>query len=188
MGYLLDHQQEHKPSMDNSSNAVLSPALVLLAARESRLLPFRLLALLGFLALLLLLLGGSLLLRDQASMDVRQDTTSSDGDVPEELVELLIVPDSKGHVAGDDPCTLVVPSSVPSELEDLRSQVFQDSSEVDRSTARDSLSVLSLAQVTRDTTDRELQTSTSASGLRLSRLGLSTTTFSFSGHFLFCSV
>ena len=67
-------------------------------------------------------------------VDVGQNTTLCDGDVPEELVQLLIVPDGELQVTWDDTGLLVVTGSVASQLEDLSSQVFEDSCEVDGST------------------------------------------------------
>jgi hypothetical protein len=80
-----------------------------------------------------------------------QNTTLGDDDVTEETVELLVVADGELEVTGDDTRLLVVtvcfrgvsrgfgrraeredmPCSVSSELEDLGSEVFEDSGEVD---------------------------------------------------------
>ena len=42
-----------------------------------------------------------------------------DGDAGQQLPELLVVADRKQHVAGDDARLLVVPGSVPGELQNL---------------------------------------------------------------------
>lgn len=67
-------------------------------------------------------------------VDVGENTTLGDGDVSEELVQLLVVADSELQVTGDDTGLLVVTSGVTSQLEDFGSQVLKDGSEVDGST------------------------------------------------------
>ena len=76
-----------------------------------------------------------------------------------ELVELLVVLDSKGNVPRDDPGFLVVPSSVSGELEDLSGEVLEDSSKVDTSTDSDTGSVSALLEVPADTSNGELKSS-----------------------------
>jgi len=91
-------------------------------------------------------------------VDVGQDTTLGDGDMSEQLVQLLVVADGELKVARDDTGLLVVTSSVSSQFEDFSSQVLEDSCEVDGSTSTDTLGIVALAEVTVDTTDRELKT------------------------------
>ena len=67
-------------------------------------------------------------------VNVGEDTTLGDGDVTEQLVQLLIVTDGELQVTRDDTRLLVVTSGVASQLEDLSSQVLKDGSEVDRGT------------------------------------------------------
>ena len=69
-------------------------------------------------------------------VNVGEDTTLGDGDVAQELVQLLIVADGQLQVTWDDTGLLVVTGGVASQLEDLSSQVFEDSGEVDGSTWR----------------------------------------------------
>ena len=59
-----------------------------------------------------------------------------------------------------DPGSLVVACCIAGELEDLRRQVLQNSSEVDRCTTADVLCVMSFLDEAVDTTDRKLETST----------------------------
>jgi hypothetical protein len=92
-------------------------------------------------------------------VDVGQDTTLGDGDVSQELVQLLIVADGELKVTGDDTCLLVVTGSVTGELENLGSQVLEDGSQVDGSTGTDTLGVVALAEETVDTADGERETS-----------------------------
>lgn len=92
-------------------------------------------------------------------VDVGEDTTLGDGDVTQELVQLLIVADGKLKVTRDDTGLLVVTGSVTSQLENFSGQVLQDSSEVDGSTGTDTLSVVALAEQTVDTANGEGQTS-----------------------------
>ena len=57
-------------------------------------------------------------------MDVGQDTAGSDGDLAQQLAELLIVPDSQLDVAGHNPGLLVVTSSIACQLQDFSRQVL----------------------------------------------------------------
>lgn len=67
-------------------------------------------------------------------VNVGENTTLGDGDVSEELVQLLVVADGELQVTGDDTGLLVVTSGVTSQLEDFGSQVLKDGSEVDGGT------------------------------------------------------
>jgi len=91
-------------------------------------------------------------------VDVGENTTLGDGDVSEELVQLLVVADGELQVTGDDTGLLVVTSGVTSQLEDFGSEVLEDGSEVDGSTGTDTLSVVALSEKTVDTTDGERET------------------------------
>lgn len=66
-------------------------------------------------------------------MDVWQNTTLSNGDGAEQLVQLLIVADGKLEMTGNDTGLLVVASGVASQLEDFGSEVLKDRSQVDGS-------------------------------------------------------
>ena len=90
-------------------------------------------------------------------MDVGEDSASSDGNAAEELVELLVVLDGKGDVAGDDAGLLVVAGGVAGELEDLGAQVLEDGGEVDGGAGAHAGGILALAEVAADTADGELE-------------------------------
>ena len=92
-------------------------------------------------------------------MNVGKDTTLGNGDVSEQLVQLLIVADGKLEMTRDDTGLLVVTSSVASQLKNFSGKVLEHSSQVDRSTSTDTLSVVALAEMAVDTTNREGQTS-----------------------------
>ena len=92
-------------------------------------------------------------------VNVGQNTTLGDGDVTEQLVQLLVVSDGELQVTWDDAGLLVVAGSVASKLENLGSEVLKDGSEVDGSTGTNTLSVVALAEQTVDTTDGERETS-----------------------------
>ena len=102
-------------------------------------------------------------------VNVGEDTTLGDGDVSEKLVQLLVVPDGELEMTGNDTGLLVVAGSVTGQLENLSSEVLEDGSEVDGGTGTDTLSVVALSQETVDTTNGELETSLSRSGLGLGR-------------------
>ena len=91
-------------------------------------------------------------------VNVGEDTTLGDGDVAEQLVQLLIVADGELEMTGDDTRLLVVAGSVASQLEDFGSQVLEDGGEVHGGTSTDTLSVVALAEQTVNTTDGERET------------------------------
>ena len=101
-------------------------------------------------------------------MDVGEDTTLSDGDTREKLVQLLVVTDGELEMPGDDSGLLVVTGGVASQLEDLSSEVLEDGSQVDWGTSTHAFSIVSLAKESVDTTDGELKTRTAGSALCLS--------------------
>ena len=108
------------------------------------------------------------LLGEKDGLDVGEDTTLSNGDSREELVQLLIITDGKLKMSGDDPGLLVVTSGITGQLEDLSSEVLEDGSQVDRGTSTHSLSIVSFAQESMDATDGELKSGTTGSALCLS--------------------
>ena len=104
----------------------------------------------------LLLLG---LLGEKDSLDVGEDTTLSDGDSGEKLVQLLVVTDGELKMSRDDSGLLVVTSGISGQLEDLSSEVLEDGSQVDRGTSTNALGVVALAEEPVDTANGELETS-----------------------------
>ena len=90
-------------------------------------------------------------------MDVGKDTSRSDGDSAQKTVEFLIVLDGKGDVTRDDTALLVVTGGVSGEFEDLGTEVLKDGGKVDGGSGSHAGGVLSLTEVTSDTTDRELK-------------------------------
>ena len=127
------------------------------------------------------LLGGLVrLLGQEDSLDVGEDSTLGDGDSGQELVQLLVIPDGKLEVTGDDPGLLVVTGSVTGQLEDLSCEVLHDGGQIDGGTSTNTGGVVSLAEETVNTSNGELETSTAGPGLGLS---LNFSTFTTSGHF-----
>ncbi|KAK7852246.1 cyanogenic beta-glucosidase [Quercus suber] len=70
-------------------------------------------------------------------MNVRQNTTISNGHRPHKPAQLLVVPHSKLNVPWDNPVLLVVPRCIPSQFQNLSSEVFEDSRELDRGARAD---------------------------------------------------
>lgn len=66
-------------------------------------------------------------------MNVGENTTLGNGDVSQELVQLLIVADGELEVTGNDTGLLVVTGGVTGQLEDFGGQVLKHGSEVDGS-------------------------------------------------------
>jgi len=92
-------------------------------------------------------------------VNVGEDTTLGNGDVAEKLVQFLIVSDGELEMTRDDTGLLVITGGVTSQFEDFGSQILEDGGEVDGSTGTDTLSVVTLAEKTVDTTDGESETS-----------------------------
>jgi len=97
------------------------------------------------------------LLGEKNSMDVRKNSSRSNSNSSKKLVQLLIVLYGKSNVPGHDTTLLVITSGVSSKLEDLSTEVLENSSEVDGSSSSDTGSVLSLSEVSSDTSDGELK-------------------------------
>ena len=116
------------------------------------------------------LLGAGLLrlLGQQDGLDVGQHASLSDRDARQQLVQLLVVADGQLEVTRDDASLLVVASGVTGQLENLGGQVLHDGGQVDGRSGTDSLGVVAFAQQTVDATDRELESGTTGSALRLS--------------------
>jgi hypothetical protein len=117
------------------------------------------------------------LLGKKDGVNVWKNTTGSDSDSTQQLVQFFIILDGKSNVTGHNTALLVVTGSVSSKFENLSAQVLQDSGKVDGGTGSHTGGVLSLAEVTSDTTDRELK---SCLGRRCGGLLFSTASFSFS--------
>ena len=76
----------------------------------------------------------------------------------EKFVEFLVVSDGEEDVSGDDSGLLVVLSGVSSKLEDLSSEIFEDSGEVDGGTSTNSFGVVGVSEESADSSDGELET------------------------------
>ena len=118
-------------------------------------------------------------------MNVGENTALGNGDMAKELVQFFIVPNGELKMTGDDTGLLVVACSVTGKLEDFSGEIFENSGEINGSTLRqlgnaelktrgkhtgtNTLSVVTLAKKTVDTTDRELETRLGGARLRLRR-------------------
>lgn len=91
-------------------------------------------------------------------MNVGQNATLCDSDMPQELVQLLVVPNSKLKMSGNNTSLLVIAGSVACQLENFGGEVFKDGSQIHRSAGTDTLSIVSLTEKTMNTADRESQT------------------------------
>merc|ERR1719209_2011123 len=86
-----------------------------------------------------------------------EDTTLGNGNTGEEFVQFLVVADGELEVTGDDSGLLVVTGSVACKLENLSSEVLHDCSQVDWGTSTNTLSIVSLAEESVDTSNGELK-------------------------------
>jgi hypothetical protein len=101
-------------------------------------------------------------------LNIGEDTTLSNGDPREELVQFLVISDGKLKMTGDDSALLVVSGSISCQLENFSSKVLHNCSEVDWGTSTNTLSIVSLSQKSMDSTNRELKSSSAGSALCLS--------------------
>jgi hypothetical protein len=92
-------------------------------------------------------------------VNVWQDTTLRNCNVPQKLVQLLIVADGELEMTRDDTGLLVVTGSIASKFEDFSSEIFEHGCKVDWGTSTDTLSVVALSQETVDTADGECEAS-----------------------------
>jgi len=126
----------------------------------------------------------SVALLDELGVDVGENSTGSDGDLAQELVQLLVVSDSQLNVSGDDSHLLALLSGVSGEFQDLSDHVLQHGGEVNGSARTDSAGVSAVLQESSNSANRELETSLGA--LRAGSSFLSSfaaTSFSFSRHY-----
>jgi hypothetical protein len=126
----------------------------------------------------------SVALLDELGVDVGENSTGSDGDLAQELVQLLVVSDSELNVSGDDSHLLALLSGVSGEFQDLSDHVLQHGGEVHGSARTDSAGVSAVLQESSNSANRELKTSLGT--LRAGSSFLSSfaaTSFSFSRHY-----
>jgi len=138
---------------------------------------------LQFLAGVLAALALASLLRQKVLVDVGQNTALGNGDVSQQLVQLLIVADGELEMAGDNTGLLVIASSVAGKFENFSSEVLENGGKVDGGAGTDTLSIVALAKKTVNTADRKCQTS--LGGTRLGVLGARglATRLATTGHF-----
>ena len=58
-------------------------------------------------------------------MDVGQDASRRNGHATEQLVELFVILDGQGNVAGNDAALFVVAGGVSGQFEDFRAEVLE---------------------------------------------------------------
>ena len=110
----------------------------------------------------LLLFG---LLGEEHSLDIGQDTSLSNGDTREKLVEFLVVADGQLQVTRDDTGLLVVSGGISCQLEYLSCKILHDGCQVNGSTRTYTLGIVSLTEETVNPTDGELKSSPARAGL-----------------------
>ena len=111
---------------------------------------------------------GLRLLGQKHGLDVGEHTTLGNGDAGQKLVQLLVVADGKLKMTGDDSGLLVVTGSVSSQLEDFSGEVLEHGGQVHWGTGSHTLGVVSFAEKSVDTSNRELKSSSAGARLGLS--------------------
>ena len=90
-------------------------------------------------------------------MNVGKNSSRSNGYSSKKFVQLLVILYCKGNVSGYNTALLVVTSSISCKFENFSTKIFENSSKVDWCSSSDTSSILSLTEVSTDTTDRELK-------------------------------
>ena len=104
---------------------------------------------------LLLLLG--LAWAEEDLVDVWDNTSRGDGDVGEELVKFLIVPDREHDVPRGDPGLLVVTGGITGKFKNFDGQILEDSGHEDWCTGTNTVAITALAEESVKSTDWELK-------------------------------
>jgi hypothetical protein len=93
----------------------------------------------------------------QDFVDVRHDTSGSNGDVSKELVQFFIVPDRQHDVTRRNSRFLVITCRIPCKLQNFHSQVLQNCGKEHWCASTNTISISALTEETMQTTHRELQ-------------------------------
>ena len=100
-------------------------------------------------------------------IDLWADTTLGDLDLGEELVEFIIVADSKLNMSRGDRLLLVLVGAVTRQIEDLHREVLKCCCEEDSATDSNSCCISALFQLSVASADWEDDSSSGGSGNRL---------------------
>jgi len=119
----------------------------------------------------------------QNCVDVRQDSTRSDGHTRHHFVELFVISNGQLNVTGNDSRSLVVFGGVSSQFKNFCAEIFEHCSHVDWSSSTNTFGISSLSQKTGNTAHRERETSSRRARLAFGAFG-SSSTFSFGRHFV----
>lgn len=91
-------------------------------------------------------------------MNVWKDTTLSDGDVTQELIQFFVIADGELKMTGDNASFLVVTRSISSQFENFSGKILENSSKVDRGAGTNALGIVSLSKQSVHTTNWESKT------------------------------
>jgi len=108
--------------------------------------------------------GALALLANQRLVDVGDDTTAGNGGL-DQGVQLLVTTDSKLEMSGGDSLDFEILGSISCQLQNLSSQVLEDGRAVDSGSGSDTTVTGGPGlEMSVDTANRELKSSTSRSG------------------------
>ena len=103
---------------------------------------------------------------DERLVDVRNDTTASDGGL-DQVIQLFVTTDGKLQVAGGDALHAEIAGGVSGQLENLGAQVLQNGGHVNSGVGTDATFLVHTNfDVSVDAANRELKTSTHGTRLR----------------------
>jgi hypothetical protein len=133
---------------------------------------------------------GSEFFGEEGYVDLRQDTTAGDGvsgrmcprGVTEQHVEIVVSLDDELNMPGRYSGAFVVPSQVPSQLENFSREVLEDGSEVHGRPGSQTSGKAAFFQKAGDSADRELETGLGRARDGLAALGLATSSLALSRH------
>ena len=89
--------------------------------------------------------------------NVGEDTSFSNGGVPEEFVQFFVVSDGQENMSWDNSGLFVVFGGISSKFKNFSSKIFKDSCKIDWSTSTNSFSIMGMSEESSNSTDWELK-------------------------------
>ena len=96
-------------------------------------------------------------------MDVWKDSTGGDSGVSHKSGQFLVISDGQLNMSRDDSASSVVSGSIAGKFKNFSGKVFKDSSEVDWGSSTNSFGVSSLSEMSVNSTNWELKSSSGSS-------------------------
>ena len=89
--------------------------------------------------------------------NVGEDTSFSNGGVPEEFVQFFVISNGQKNMSWDNSGLLVVLGGISSKFKNFSSEIFQDSCKIDWGSSTNSFSIMGMSEESSNSTDWELK-------------------------------